>query len=401
MVVFASVFGQPGCFAGSEEETSLAGLEEAFDVKVPKALEEGKIPGAVLLVGIRSGDGFRTWQKAYGLMQAEPCERPMAVDAVFDAASLTKPIATGTSLMILADRGRLSVDDPVAKYIPAFDTDEKRDVRVKDLMTHCSGQAPYVGKGERDKIEAEHGWPCPDAIRDYIVSLKLRHGPPRSNVVYSCLNAIVGALVVEKVSGESLDSFAAKNIFEPLGLRDTGFKPPVDLHDRIVPTTRSEHSSGEFLRGQVHDPLAAMQGGVSGNAGLFSSSQDIGRILQMMLNGGELDGVRILRPETVRAMTTVGTPPGLKNLKGNPDRRGLLWDIYQPDPGDTGVDAIFSYGHTGYTGSAARVYPEKGVFIVANTNRVHPDDSGKVADFRRMVWRTVGEILMGAGREAK
>jgi len=140
----------------------------------------------------------------------------------------------------------------------------------------------------------------------------------------------------------------------------------------------------------VHDPLAAMQGGVSGNAGLFSTAADLARFAQMLLSGGALDGRRILSPETVAEMTRIQSP-GAVNAKGRPDRRGLLWDLYPPAPG---AGALFAYGHTGYTGTAIRIYPSRGVYIIALTNRVHPDDTAKVGGFRQAVWNAVGRVLL-------
>jgi CubicO group peptidase (beta-lactamase class C family) len=136
-----------------------------------------------------------------------------------------------------------------------------------------------------------------------------------------------------------------------------------------------------------------MQDGVSGNAGLFSTAADLSRFAQMMLGGGELDGVRILSPQTIEQMTSVQNR-GAKNVKGLPDRRGLLWDIYQPDAGDRGIDSLYAYGHTGYTGTAIRFYPEQDVYVIALANRVHPDDTATVARFRKVVWKTVGEVIL-------
>ncbi|MFQ5805119.1 MAG: serine hydrolase domain-containing protein, partial [Phycisphaerae bacterium] len=265
--------------------------------------------------------------------------------------------------------------------------------------------------------------------RAYIRSLDLAR-PPGEAVVYSCLSALVCAEIVEAVSGRPLDRFAAEHIFKPLKLTDTRFNPPERLRSRCVPTTRADrgHGKGGFLQGQVHDPLAAMQAGVSGNAGLFSTAADLSRFAQMMLNGGELDSVRILSGQSVRDMTRIQNR-GAKNLKGQLAPRGLLWDVYLPDPGDEGmdeagamgrplparvlvenstgnqrlpmapiVDSLYAFGHTGYTGAAIRIYPEQGVYIIALTNRVHPDDSGKVEEFRRQVWSTVERALMGVSQ---
>jgi CubicO group peptidase (beta-lactamase class C family) len=408
-------------------EGGMASLEEAFDAIVPDALKEGNIPGAVILVGRAANAGYETWQKAYGFLQTEPQRVPMREDAIFDMASLTKPIATGTSLMILAEQGKLGLDDPVGKYLPEFNEGDKKNVTIRQLMTHMSGMPAYVGAEQQKIIKDKAGFPCPAATRAYIRSLELAR-PPGEAMVYSCLNAILCAEIVEAVSGQPLDQFATERIFKPLGMKESGFCR-LASHDsttghpersegsghadrgepdssvaallrndsgRFVPTTKADWGcgAGGFLQGQVHDPLAAMQAGVSGNAGLFSTAADLSRFAQMMLNGGELDGVRILKEETIRAMTSVQNP-GAKNLKGQLAPRGLLWGVYIPNPGDTGVDALSAYGHTGYTGCAIQLYPEHEVYAIALTNRVHPDDSGKVEEFRQEVWRTVAQLLMG------
>lgn len=370
-------------------------LEEALDAVVGDELAKRKIPGAVVLVGRKTDAGFETWSKAYGYLRTVPTLEPMRADAIFDLASLTKPIAAGTSLALLIEQGRVNLDHPVGKYLPEFATPEKQSVTIRHLMTHMSGMQSYVGASQQKPIKEKAGFPCQTETRAYIRALELRR-PPGEAVVYSCLNAILCAEIVETVTGDTLDHFAAAHIFSPLKMHDTCFNPPDDLRSRCAPSTRADYGRGEggFLQGQVHDPLAAMQAGVSGNAGLFSTADDLSRFAQMMLNGGELDGVRILKPETVRDMTRIQNA-GASNSKGAPDRRGLLWDLYVPDPDDAGVDRLFAYGHTGYTGGAIRIYPEQGVYVIALANRAHPDDSGKVADFRTSVWRAVGEMLMG------
>lgn len=414
-------------------------LEEALDAVVPELLEEGNVPGAVIAVGKKTDGGFETWHKAYGHLRTQPAPAPMRSDAIFDMASLTKPIATGTSLMILVEQGKLSLDDPVGRYLPEFNQGDKKGVTIRHLMTHMSGMPPYVGADQQKVIKDEAGFPCPAATRAYIRSLDLGR-PPGEAMVYSCLNAILCAEIVEAVSGQPLDEFASEHIFKPLGMNESGFcrlapresttrhpehsegsghairsEPDSSvaalLRDdiaRFVPTTRAEHGLGEggFLQGQVHDPLAAMQAGVSGNAGLFSTAADLGRFAQMMLGGGELDGVRILKDETIREMTREQNP-GAVNKKGKPAPRGLLWGVYESDsfeePGGTDKHSLSvapsPYGHTGYTGTAIRLYPKQGVYVIALANRVHADDSGKVEAFRRQVWNTVGQVLMGTSSE--
>ncbi len=385
----------------------MAVLEEALDAVVPKALDEGGMCGAVIAVGRKTGTGYDTWQKAYGYVRTQPAPTPMRADAIFDMASLTKPIATGTSLMILAEQGKLSLDDPVGKYLPEFNDGDKGNVTIRHLMTHVSGMPPYVGADQQKVIKDKAGFPCPAATRAFIRKLDLAC-PPGETMVYSCLNAILCAEIVEAVSGRPLDDFSTVEIFQKLRMVDTGFRRFHGIHwegnfrARHVPTTRADWTQFEeqFLRGEVHDPLAAMQAGVSGNAGLFSTAADLGRFAQMMLNGGELGGVRILNDETIRAMTREQNA-GAVNKKGEPAPRGLLWGVYPPDPDARGIDSLFAYGHTGYTGTAIRLYPEQGVYVIALANRVHPDDSGKVSEFRKRVWETVGQVLMGAAGQGE
>ncbi len=383
----------------TEALTPEAALADAFDARVPRWLAEERVPGAVFEVGWRTATGFRTWRKAYGRLRTQPEEAPMPVDAVFDLASVSKPVATGTCLMILAEQGKLGLDDPVGRYLPEFNEGDKRQVTIRHLMTHTSGLPPYVDAAQQKALRERAGFPCAAATRAHIRGLPIR-GEPGRTVIYSCLNAILCAEIVEHVAGCPLDVFAAEHVFGPLKMNDTGYHPSAAQAARLVPTTTAPHGAGPggFLCGQVHDPLAAMQGGVSGNAGVFSTAADLGRLAQMMLSGGELDGVRVLKPETVTAMTTIQNE-GAVNRQGRPDRRGLLWDLYVPDADDTGLAALRAYGHAGYTGTAIRIYPDVGVYVIALTNRVHPDDKGKVDGLRRGTWRTVGEALLGIPAE--
>jgi CubicO group peptidase (beta-lactamase class C family) len=337
--------------------------------------------------------GYETWQKAYGFLQNEPEPVPMPVDAIFDMASLTKPIATGTSLMLLVQQGRIALDDPVGKYLPEFNTAEKENVTIRHLMTHISGLPAYVGAASQKVIQDEAGFPCPAATRAYIRQLPLTRSPGEKKV-YSCLNAILCAEIVQEVSGQPLDDFAAEHIFEPLAMHSTGFTPSETLVARCVPSTREAHGTGAdgFLKGQVHDPLAAMQAGVSGNAGLFSTAADLSRFAQMMLNGGTLDGVRVLEPKTVAEMTRPQKGPA-KEEDPWPADRGLLWGLYPASAEDSETNTPFAYGHTGYTGTAMRLYPESGIYVIALTNRVHPDDGAKVNGLRQQVWDTALEVL--------
>jgi len=370
-------------------DRSLTAAAEALDAVADDLLAAEKIPGAVVLIGRRASGGFERVRRSYGYLQTEPMRVAMPVDAVFDLASMTKPIATGTSLAILLDHGAIQLDVPVGQYLPEFASGDKAKVTVRHLVTHMAGTVPYLGANEQKPLREQHGFPCPDAMRTAVRTRDLS-GEPGAQVRYSCLNAILAGDIVEQVSGASLDRFAAENIFAPLGMTSTTFNPGPKLAARCVPTTIAPHGKGArgFLRGQVHDPMAAMLAGVSGNAGLFSTADDLATFAEMMLNAGARGDVRILKPETARQITSPQNP-------GSPDRRGVLWDIYGPNPDESGVDALAAYGHTGYTGTAIRIYPDDGYYVIALTNRVHPDDTGKVSEFRKAVWRTVSEALLG------
>lgn len=367
-------------------------LAERFDAAVADVMEREQIPGAVILVGHREGDEWVTWQQAYGAMQVSPERRAMPLDAIFDLASMTKPIATGTSILILQDRGLLSVEDRVSQHLAEYDTAEKRDIRIRDLMTHVSGLPSYIGEADRRPLVDEHGYVCPGPMRDMVLTMPLQR-PARSAMVYSCLNAITCAQIVERVSGQPFNEFAEQNIFEPLGMGDTSFSPGPG--PRVVPTTQAASAGGEFLCGMVHDPLANMQGGVSGNAGLFSTAQDLSRFAQMMLGGGAREGVRILSEDAVSQATHDQLSGEISTPHGAPAHRGLLWETYLPEPGDEGIETIQGFGHTGYTGTAMRLWPSQQLYVIALTNRVHPDDSARVTAFRRMCWRTAGEVVAG------
>ncbi len=224
------------------QDGGIASLEEALDAVVPEELRAGQVAGAVVAAGRRTPGGYETWQKAYGLARTLPDSAPMPVDAVFDMASMTKPIATGTSLMILIQQGRVGLDDPVAKYLPEFEADGKKEVTIRHLMTHTSGMPPYVGAGEQKPIRDKAGFPCPEAIRQYIRQLRPSPNPGKT-VVYSCLNAILCAEVVQAVSGQPLNEFAAEHVFKPLGMRDSGFVPTGAIRARCLLTTRESYGT--------------------------------------------------------------------------------------------------------------------------------------------------------------
>lgn len=382
-----TIFLSARCASSSRPEevgVSLDRLRQLDDL-MAECLQQKYFPGAVILVGRKDKIVFR---KAYGLAQWLPSPEPLHLDMLFDLASLTKPIATATSIMILVERGKLSLRDKVKDYVPDFsdyvsESGEKgEEARLWHLLTHTSGLPAYANTEEVAKL---YGSPCSlEAIVSYIASLK-KEFPAGKDFRYSCLGYITLAYIVKKVSGQDLAAFAMENIFRPLAMEHTFFNPPAHLRVKCVPTKVID---GRPLRGVVHDPLARLQGGISGNAGLFSTADDLARFARMMLSNGQLEGERILSPLSLKRMTEV-FPEVL--FSG----RGLGWDIdsvYASNRGD--LFGRRSYGHTGYTGTSLWIDPETETFVIFLTNRVHPDDKGVIIPVRTRVANIVAASIV-------
>jgi uncharacterized protein YbbC (DUF1343 family)/CubicO group peptidase (beta-lactamase class C family) len=347
--------------------TRLAYLDEI----IPAEIARKQLPGAVVLVGRQSKI---VWRKAYGNRALEPEVEPMTTDTIFDLASLTKVVATATSIMILVERGSLRLSDPVARHIPEFGEMGKRGITVEQLLIHRSGLI-----ADNELKDYEQG--AEAAMRKIWMLPPLAEAGTR--FIYSDVNYIVLGELVRRLSGKRLDEFAEENIFRPLGMKDTGFLPLERFGDRIksriAPTEKRGgnspvESTGErpeglehWMRGEVHDPRAYLLGGVAGHAGLFSTADDLAIYCQMMLNHGEYRGARILSPLAVARMTE-GRGSG-----GNDGSRGLGWDISSPYSGNRGdLFPIGSFGHTGFTGTSLWIDPSSETFVVFLSNRVHP-----------------------------
>ena len=348
-------------------------------------IQQKYFPGAVIIVGRHDRIVFR---QAYGQAQWVPEPKPMKIDMLFDLASLTKPVATATSIMILVERGKLSLHDKVRDYIPEFSVykDEKgqkgEEARLWHLLTHTSGLPAYTNAEEVARL---YGSPCPtETLVKHIASLK-KEFPPGKDFRYSCLGYITLAYIIQKVTGKDIATFARENIFLPLSMKRTFFNPPPEMKEECVAT---EVIAGKPLIGVVHDPLARLQGGISGNAGLFSTADDLALFARMMLHQGELDGQRILSPLSVRRMTEI-YPEVL--FSG----RGLGWDINSPYSTNRGdLFGRSSYGHTGYTGTSIWIDPETKTFVIFLTNRVHPDDKGVIIPVRSRVANLVAAAII-------
>ncbi|NOX89909.1 MAG: serine hydrolase [Calditrichaeota bacterium] len=354
-------------------------LKRADEI-INQAIRDSTIPGAVFLV---TRENKVVYRKAYGYRQLLPNKKKMTVKTIFDLASITKPVATATSAMILIDRGKLRLMDRVDRFIPEFSRKNEKDhsgepIRIIHLLTHTSGLPPYAPVKELAK---RFGSPAPDSLITYIARAP-RHHEPGVYFKYSCLNYITLQRIIEIISGQSLDDFTRDNIFNPLGMMSTFYNPPKERTEFCAATEILE--DGEVLLGKVHDPLArVMNGGVSGNAGLFSTADDLAIYAAMLLNEGSWNGRRILSKPAVRKMISV--PRGFEKFG-----RTLGWDahsVYNSNMGDLFGDRAF--GHTGYTGTSITIDPESKVVVILLTNRVHPHDQGSVVRLRSLIANVV------------
>ena len=353
-----------------------------MDPVIEEGISQNRLPGAVVLVGRK---GRVVWRKAYGARQVEPVRENMSVDTIFDVASLTKVVATATSIMILVESGKVRLNEPLSTYIPEIKGDARDRITIEQLLTHRAGYAPDFDLKER--------WSGYDEGIKRLIKEPLRN-PPGTRFVYSDIGFIALGEVVHRVSGMTLDQFAQKNIFGPLGMRDTGFRPQQKLKARIAPTEKrrgqlsylgdSNANVGEdgerWLRGEVHDPTSFRMNGVAGHAGLFSTASDLAIYCQMILGGGQYHGTRILSPLTVAEMTR----PRLVTPQGG--TRGLGWDINTSFSSNRGeLFPLGSFGHTGFTGTSIWIDPASDMFLIFLSNRVHPNGKGDVGPLRGRV----------------
>jgi uncharacterized protein YbbC (DUF1343 family) len=342
-----------------------------IDRAVAEAITAKKLPGGVLWL---EQDG-QSYRKVYGHRALTPTSESTTEDTLYDAASLTKVIATTTAAMQLLERKKLELDAPVARYLPAFAQHGKGIVTVRHLMTHMSGL--------RAGIPPQPAWSGYQGAIERACAEELR-SVPGSTFVYSDINYIVLGELIRIVSGRPLHEYAQAEIFTPLQMRDSGFLPPNEKLPRIAPT---ELVDGQMIRSVVHDPTSRKMGGVAGHAGLFTTTADLARFCRMLLAGGELEGVRILSRESVAEMT--------RPQNDGSDRRGLGWDIDSRFSAPRGrwFPAGASFGHTGWTGTSVWIDPGAKAFLIFFSNRVHPDGKGNVTPLRRELGTLAAEAI--------
>lgn len=383
----------------SSSQAALSGLDRAdpesvgllgsrlknIDAAVAESIRSGETPGAVVLVARR---GKIAYLKAFGNRSVEPSTEPMTVDTIFDISSLTKVVATVPSVMLLVEDGKLRLADRVKRYLPKFTGDGKDPIVVRQLLNHYSGLAA--------DFDLSKSWSGRAAALEELWDADADSDP---KFVYSDINFIALGEIVHALSGKPLDEFARERIFQPLGMKETFFRPPSDMVGRIAPTEPRKNtlrylkgvpSAGldKMVRGEVHDPTAWRMGGVAGHAGLFSTAQDLAIYAQTLLGKGTYRGFRLLSPLTVAAMTSPQSPPGAKDI------RGYGWDLDSVYSAPRGDLLGAGYGHSGFTGTSLWIYPPADTFVIVLSNRVHPKGGKDINHLRAVIANIVASAIV-------
>jgi uncharacterized protein YbbC (DUF1343 family)/CubicO group peptidase (beta-lactamase class C family) len=350
-------FGQVPQITSAQEQ-----FPEVDDI-INDAVQTNLIPGAVLLIG---HNGRVAYRRAYGSRSLIPDREPMTLDTIFDAASLTKVVATTPSIMKLFEAGKIRLDDPVTKYLPEFQGG-KSDITVRLLMTHFSGLPPDL-----PLVPRWSGYET--GIHKALTIAPV--APPGGRFIYSDINFNLLAEIVRRLSGEFISQFAHEHIYAPLRMQETEFQPQAALRPRIAPT-EIDPDTGQPMRGIADDPTARYMGGIAGDAGLFTTADDLAKYVFMILGKGEYQGVRIFGPATVKKFTEPATPAD------QPILRALGWDIDSTFSSNRGeLYPIGSFGHTGYTGTSIWMDPFTNSFVIVLTNVVHPIHGKSLSSFR-------------------
>jgi uncharacterized protein YbbC (DUF1343 family)/CubicO group peptidase (beta-lactamase class C family) len=340
-----------------------------------RAIRTGQVPGAVVVIGNREKVLYRC---ALGFRALKPKKVPMTSDTIFDVASLTKVIATTTASMQLIETGKVVLDDPVAKHWQAFNTNGKEQITVRHLLTHYSGL--------RSGLDLRPDWSgYKEGLKKIVEEKPI--SIPGTSFTYSDINFQILGELIQRISGQSLDQYCDEHIFRPLGMKDTCFKPPPDLHHRIAPT-QWDRATGQMCWGTVHDGVASRMGGVAGHAGLFSTADDLSIFVQMILHDGSFHDVRILEPSTVEKMTLPQSPSDRIPL------RGLGWGMDGPFASNR--DELFpagAYGHTGFTGTGIWIDPISETYVIILTSRLHPIGKGNADPLRSQILSLVNGVV--------
>jgi uncharacterized protein YbbC (DUF1343 family)/CubicO group peptidase (beta-lactamase class C family) len=364
LVLFSAFLSAQERFAGSDD----------LDRTIEEALAADQAPGAVLWVG--QGDKI-LHRKAYGSRSLTPSREPMTIDTIFDAASLTKVVATTSSIMKLVEQGKIRLNDSVSVYLPGYQGG-KSPITVRMLLTHFSGLRPDV--------DLDPDWSGYDTgVRRALVDKPI--AAPGERFIYSDINFILLGEIVYKLSGKPLDAFARDEIFLPLGMTESQFNPPAALRARIAPTEHYPKMAAP-LRGVVHDPTTRFMGGVAGHAGMFTTAHDLSRYARMVLGLGELEGKRLVSPLTIRKFTSPQSPGDQHVL------RGFGFDIDSQFSANRGeLFPIGSVGHTGFTGTSMWIDPSTNTYVILLANSVHPKRRPPITALRAKVATIVAAAI--------
>ena len=354
-----------------------AALRDAVQADVQRVLDRARadsaFPGAFAVVGTRAGV---LAEYGVGTLDWAPSPRPDE-HTMWDLASLTKVIGLTTAIMQLAEQQRIDLAAPLQRYLPTWTGRNKEKVTVRHLLTHTSGLPAFKAY---DEITHD-----PDSLAKLMFATPL-DTLPGAKMVYSDIGAYMLGRLVEEVSGQSLDLYLHDHVFEPLAMHETTYRPPISLWARIAPTELDTVQRRRLVRGMVHDERAYYLGGVSAHAGLFSSGHDLARFARMYLNGGMLDGVRVIQPATIAQFTAYADSMFSNRGIGwqKPELPGMRFTTAAPWAGHTMSSR--SYGHTGFTGTSIGMDPTRDLFVILLSNRVDPTrNNNKISEVRRQL----------------
>lgn len=355
-------------------------------------------PGCVILA-VHKGD--IVYHKAFGNYEYNTSSPAMSPESIFDLASVTKISATTVSVMKLYEEGRLKLDDKLKDYLPWVKGTNKEDLKIDDILLHQAGLVPFIAF-YKETIDAGTGNPNPAIYsskqqKGYGVRVaeniylrndwqdtmmyRILKSPlgPKNKYVYSDNDFIFLGKIVEEITGMTLDQYAQKTFYEKIGMYSTGFKPRNRYQlECLVPTETEKHFRQQTTRGDVHDEGASMFGGVAGHAGLFSNAYDLSLLYQMLLNGGELNGVRYLKSETIKFFTAYHSKVSRRGFGfDKPEKDNAL----RKDPYPSSLASAETFGHTGFTGTCVWVDPKADLVYIFLSNRVYPTrDNGKLSN---------------------
>ena len=345
------------------------------------ALRQRVFPGLELLVA--AGDEVLL-HEAWGRIEIAQDARELGTGTLWDLASVTKPVATAMALMVMLEKGLVSLEDKVAEFVPEFDAAEKQGITLRHLLTHTSGLPPLIDLFSEGLARAE--------ALQRLLHAPLHH-PTGTAMVYGDLNFLILAEVIRRVTGGALAEYCHRHVFHPLQMTRTAFEPLAQGWEIAIAPTQYCPYRKQLLRGVVHDENAWVMGGEGGNAGLFSTAADLHRFARMILHDGELEGVRVLSGAGIEAMARNHSPRKLPP-------RGLGWDLKGEGTGYMSCGELMpagAIGHTGFTGTSIWIDRASGLCIVVLTNRVHISRDKNQQDMIRFRPRLHNLIVANAG----